>query len=306
MVLATQKGCGITGQGTSLTAVLLACCSAALFGALAVAVRFALRRADDPVVGALVTVGVALVVTAAIGLASSTRESAHASELWPFLLAGAIAPGISQLLFTHAVREAGAARTAVVMGAAPLLSVTIALAVLDEPLRVPLVVGALLIVGGGIALAGERVRPADFRHVGIVFAVGATLMFAVRDNLLRWLASHTDTHALVTAPVTLLAGAGTIAVYLVATRGRAWAAGGGDALRAFLPSGLLFGLSYSALFEAFYRGRVTVVAPLVATESLWGVLFAALLLQRTELVGRRLVLGAALIVAGGVLIGVWR
>ncbi|HEY2940558.1 MAG TPA: hypothetical protein VGJ27_12165, partial [Gaiellaceae bacterium] len=62
----------------------------------------------------------------------------------------------------------------------------------------------------------------------------------------------------------------------------------------------------SALFEAYYRGRVTVVAPLVATESLWGVLFSGLLLRRSELVGRRLVLGAALIVAGGALIGAWR
>jgi uncharacterized membrane protein len=69
---------------------------------------------------------------------------------------------------------------------------------------------------------------------------------------------------------------------------------------------VLFGLSYVALFEAYYRGRVTVVAPLVATESLWGVIFAALLLRRSELVGRRLVAGAALIVAGGALIGAWR
>ncbi len=51
---------------------------------------------------------------------------------------------------------------------------------------------------------------------------------------------------------------------------------------------------------------MTVVSPLVATESLWGVLFAALLLRRSELVGRRLVAGAVLIVAGGVLIGAWR
>jgi uncharacterized membrane protein len=69
---------------------------------------------------------------------------------------------------------------------------------------------------------------------------------------------------------------------------------------------VLFGVSYAALFEAYYHGRVTVVAPLVATESLWGVLFAVLLLRRSELVGRRLVLGAALIVVGGALIGAWR
>jgi drug/metabolite transporter (DMT)-like permease len=287
-------------------AVLLACCSAALFGALAVAVRFGLRSVDDPELGALVTITVALVLTTAIGLVASAGDGFDWGELWPFLVAGAIAPGLSQLLFTRAVREAGAARTAVVMGVAPLVSVAIALAVLDEPFRLALIGGAALIVAGGIALAGERVRPADFRHYGIVLAVGATLLFAVRDNLLRWLAGHTDTHALLTAPVTLLAGAGTVAVYLAVTRGREWTTRSGEAVRAFLPSGVLFGLSYAALFEAFYRGRVTVVAPLVATESLWGVLFAALLLQRTELVGRRLAVGAALIVAGAAVIGASR
>jgi len=46
-----------------VAAVLLACTSAALFGALAVAVRFGLRSVDDPELGAFVTVAVALVLT---------------------------------------------------------------------------------------------------------------------------------------------------------------------------------------------------------------------------------------------------
>jgi uncharacterized membrane protein len=74
----------------------------------------------------------------------------------------------------------------------------------------------------------------------------------------------------------------------------------------WLLPGAFVGLSYVALFEAFYRGTVSVVAPIVATESLFGVAFSALLLQRTERIGPRLVLGAALVVAGGVLIAVFR
>ena len=70
--------------------------------------------------------------------------------------------------------------------------------------------------------------------------------------------------------------------------------------------GSCFGLSYICLFEAYYRGRVTVVSPLVATESLWGVGLSAVLLRRHELVGPRLVAGAVLVVAGGGLIGVFR
>ena len=76
--------------------------------------------------------------------------------------------------------------------------------------------------------------------------------------------------------------------------------------RAFAPAGLLFGLSYICLFEAYYRGLVTVVSPLVATESLWGVGLAAIVLGRSERVTARLVAGAVLVVAGSALIGIYR
>jgi drug/metabolite transporter (DMT)-like permease len=74
-------------------------------------------------------------------------------------------------------------------------------------------------------------------------------------------------------------------------------------LRLLAPAGILFGLSYLCLFEAYFRGRVSIVSPLIATESLWGVAIAALVFPSTERVGRRVVLGAVAIVAGGILIG---
>jgi drug/metabolite transporter (DMT)-like permease len=287
-----------------LTAVGLACASAALFGAMSVAVRFAVRRSDDAQLGSLAMSSVALAVTAVIGLAV-TRQL-DLGDVWPFLIAGAIAPGLSQVFFVRAVRQAGAARTSVLMGTAPLVAVAIALIFLREPVRVPLLVGAALIVAGGLALVRERVRPSDFRRLGVLFALTATVLFAVRDNVLRSFAKDTHVHALVAAPASLLAGLATIALYLLITRRGTWPRGYGRQLRYFLPAGVFFGLSYAALIEAYYRGRVSVVAPLVATESLWGVAFSALLLRRSELVGRWLLVGAALIVAGGALIGVSR
>jgi drug/metabolite transporter (DMT)-like permease len=92
-------------------------------------------------------------------------------------------------------------------------------------------------------------------------------------------------------------------VYTVLARRPARALRGGGP---FVTVGLLFGLSYVCLFEAYGRGRVTVVSPLVATETLWGVGLSVLLLRRTELVGRRLALGALLIVSGSALIGAFR
>ncbi|HEY6835180.1 MAG TPA: DMT family transporter [Gaiellaceae bacterium] len=287
-----------------MTAVALACTSAVLFGAMSVAVRFAVRESGDAELGSLAMSSVAFVLTAAIAVASTRHPDFGA--VWPFLIAGTLAPGLSQVFFVRGVREAGAARTSVLMGTAPLVAVAIALMFLDEPAEAPLLIGAGLIVAGGIALARERVRPADFRRLGVVFALTATVLFAVRDNVLRAIAKGTEVPALVAAPASLLAGLATIALFLAIARPRHWARGYGRQLRLFLPAGVLFALSYAALFEAYYRGGVTVVAPLVATESLWGILFAALFLRRSELVGRWLVVGAVLIVAGGVLIGVSR
>src|SRR5205085_8279478 len=126
-------------------------------------------------------------------LAASEAPSGgvHAAAAWPFLLAGLMQPGIGQLLVTLAIREAGASRASVVLGSAPLASVTIALIFLGEPVRWPLIVGAVLIVAGGVELARDRGRPAHVRRRGYVLAFVATLLFSARDNLTRWLAGST-------------------------------------------------------------------------------------------------------------------
>jgi drug/metabolite transporter (DMT)-like permease len=289
-----------------MAAVVLACLSAALFGALTVAVRFALRQNPDAALGALCVTGVAaLVATVGATVEAPLRGDLDASDLWPFALAGLIAPGVSQLTFTVAVKHAGPSRTSVVLGVAPLVSVTIALALLHEPFRLALAAGALLIVAGGLALLGERIRPETFRTVGIVLAFVSTVCFSTRDNFVRWLAGQTDAAPLAAAASSLLAGAALLSVYVLVRSDRR-PASLAQPLRVFAPSGLFFGLSYLLLFEAYYRGRVTVVAPLVSTESLWGVLLSALFVGRSELIGARLVAGALLIVAGGVLIGATR
>ena len=107
------------------------------------------------------------------------------------------------------------------------------------------------------------------------------------------------------ATATTAAGSVLVVGYLAVTR-RGRLAPALPGVRAFLPAGVANGLSYVALFAAYYHGRVTVVSPLVATEALFGVLFSAAVFGRRELIGRHLVAGALLIVAGGALIGAFR
>jgi len=282
-------------------AVALACLSAFLFGAMSVGLRMGLQRNPDAELATVATVVAGLAVVLVAAAIEAPSRGIHAAAAWPFFLAGILHPGLGMVLVILAVREVGASRSSVAFGAAPLVSVTVALLILGEPLSAALLVGALLIVAGGVELARERTRPEHVRRIGYAFAAGAVVLFAARDNFLRWLSQDTTAPPAVAGAAALVGGLLVIAALLgPRLRGR-------PVLRESLPFlavGALFGLSYVALFEAYYRGRVTVVSPLIATESLWGVALSLLLIRHTELVGRRVVLGALLVVAGGVLIGV--
>jgi drug/metabolite transporter (DMT)-like permease len=285
-----------------VSGVALSLASAVLFGAMSVALGFSVMRSQDVLVGAFATAFSGFCVCAVVALVG--RE--WGGELWPYLLAGLLAPGGAQLLFVLGVRDAGPARASVIAGAAPLVAVTIAILALGEPASAPLLVGAVAIVGGGLALVAERARPEHFRAIGLLYAFGCTALFATRDNVVRHIASDSTVPPQLAAAATILSGTALVFIVLfLARRGRVAVDIRREGPHFILP-GVLWGASYAFLFEAFYRSRVTVVSPLVATESLFAVLLALLLLRRTELVGRHLVLGAALVVAGGALIGAFR
>ncbi len=283
-----------------MTPIVLAAGSAFCFGAMTVCIRIALSTGTPAAVGALFTIAPACLVTL---VAAALHTDLDLASAWVFVLAGLLAPGAAQILFTYAVRDAGASRSSVTVGTAPLFAVAIALVFLDEPLVAGLVAGAALIVTGGILLASDRARPEHFKRIGLVYALLCTLGFATRDSLIRWLGTEaSDVEPGTAALVTMLTATVVTMGFTLATRHRLMLR---DA-RAFVPAGVFYGLSYVLLFEAFYRGRVSVVSPIVATESLWGVTLSWLVLRKSELVGPRLFLGAALVVAGGVLIGIYR
>jgi drug/metabolite transporter (DMT)-like permease len=290
-----------------VVAVVFAALSGALFGALAVAVRHGLRRGADPELGALVVPGVAFALATLISIPSLAHDTIRIADLWPFALAGALAPGASQVLFVIAVRDAGPSRTSILIGTAPLMSVGIALILLGEPLRPLLLLGTTLVVAGGIALVRERARPTNFRLLGAVLAVACAVLFAVRDNIVRWAARDVHPPPLVATDVSLGAATLFMLAYVLIVRRNRIRTGVRPALVAFAPAGVGLALAYDCLLEAFDRGRVSIVAPLNATQSLWAVLLSSLVYGRqAELIGRRLVLAGLLIVSGAAVIGAVR
>lgn len=285
-----------------MTGVLFACLAGLFFGALNVTMRRALGRVGDVDAGSAAIALVAFVLIAAIALLAEVRFDA--GELWPFVLVGAFVPGVSQLLVVYAVRAAGASRAGILFGMAPLFSALFAIVAFGEPLRWALAAGTILVVAGGVVLAWEGTRPTGYRAYGAALAVGVAVAFGLRDNVARAVGENGATEPLAQSTAIML-GAATVLVAnlllkrrpLPRLRAAAWP---------YASSGLVTALAQTTLFEALDRARVTIVAPLAGTGVLWTVVLAAIFLGRSELVGRRLVLVAALVAAGGALVGAAR
>jgi drug/metabolite transporter (DMT)-like permease len=272
------------------------------FGALNITMRRGLARVADVAAGSAVIASLAFLLVAATALAAGTDF--EADELWPFLLLGMFVPGLSQLLVVHAVHAAGASRAGILFGMAPLFSALIAIVAFGEPLRWPLAAGTLLVVAGGVALAWERQRPVGYRAYGATLAVTVAAAFGLRDNVARSMTEDVEADPVAQATAIMLGAS----IVLVANLLRGPSAL--PRLRAasvpFASSAVVTALAQVTLFEALDRARVTVVAPLVGTGVLWTVVFAAIFLGRSELVGRRLVVVALLVVAGSTLVGATR
>jgi drug/metabolite transporter (DMT)-like permease len=284
--------------------VLLAAGAALSFGALAVTIRLALQPPLDAEAASLVTTFLAGACCVVLAIVKEDLSGLDWAGTWPFFVTGLFAPGISQILFTRAVGVIGPSRTAVFVGVSPVLSAAIAVTLLDEPLHVALVLGTLLVVAGGTLLVRERVGPGALLSVGIGMALSAALLFAVRDNLVRWAARGNDVPGFVAASASLMSAAFVIA-FVVLLRPNA-SVRVRQTFGPFVLSGLVYGISYACLYSAFDLGRVTVVAPLVATESLWAVLISIVVLRHSERIGVRLLVAAALVVGGGALISSFR
>jgi drug/metabolite transporter, DME family len=285
-----------------LTGVLIACVSGVFFGALNITMRLAVGRNPDLEAGPAVIATVAFACVAAIAVA--TRSDFGGGDLWPVVLVGACVPGLSQLLVVRAVQAAGASRAGILFGMAPLFSALIAIVAFGEPLQWSLVAGTLLVVAGGVSLAWERERPVDYRAYGAVLALTVAAAFGLRDNVARSVGRDVTADPLAEATAIMLGASLVLLAYALlqpSALPRLRAAFG-----PFFLSGVVTAGAQATLFAALDQGRVTVVAPLVGTGVLWTVVFAALFLGRSELVGRRLVLVALLVVAGSTLVGATR
>src|SRR5262245_55739953 len=168
--------------------------TAGAFLALAAALGFAVARVvlkralphTTPVPGVVVSIiftGSVLLIVAA--LTTPLAEFA-ATGVWPFVIAGLLAPGLGRLLVYVGIDRIGAARSSAVMPIGPFSAILLAVAFLGERPSGSLLIGAAFIVGGTILLSQQEGGRGTWRRRDLIFPLLGTIAFGLRDVISRW------------------------------------------------------------------------------------------------------------------------
>jgi uncharacterized membrane protein len=276
----------------------LSLASAIGFGVAGVLLRRGLQHAS-PLSAAVVSITVTTAFVWCLTLLNGSITRLFTWQIWPFLVAGLVAPGLARLMFFVGIDRIGVARAFSLMATAPLFAVLIAMAALGERPTPLLLAGALAIVVGSMLLARRYQHETRWRRRDMIFPALGALGFAIRDNLSRWgLRDYGDSlAAAAAATVTSLlvmwicAGVSRTALRLPRT-----------SLVFFALSGLCEGSAYLLMWRALSIGDVSVVSPLVNSHSIVAIALAAIFLRDLERVTWRIALAAISIVAGVALV----
>lgn len=275
-------------------APLLAAAAAVGFGVAGVLLRRGLQYAS-PLSAALVSVTVTTGFIWTLTVLTAPLGGLLTWSVWPFLVAGLVAPGLARLFFFVGIDRIGVPRAFSLMAAAPLFAVVLAVVFLGERPGPLLLAGALAIVTGGVLLSRRSHDEAPWRRRDMIYPALGALGFAVRDNLSRWgFREYGDPlTAAAAATVTSLA-----MMWLFAGVQRTSLTMPRVGLVFFACSGLFEGLAYLLMWRALAIGDVSVVSPLVNAHSIVAIALAAIFLRDLERVTWRIAAAAALIVSG--------
>jgi DME family drug/metabolite transporter len=228
------------------------------------------------------------------------------ADLWHpvnavFVVIGVLVPGVARYLIFKGMDRLGAPISSCLTNSGPLFAIAFAILFLGEHPTAANVLGAVSIVGGIIALSWKGATK-TWRTRDLGFPLTAALLFAARDNLVRFavVQIHSPVVGAAIAATTSLLTMGTIYAMLGNKKPLPPSARKGATYFAF--SGFMNFLSYALTYTALSMERVSIISPLVNASSLFVLPLALLLLQDVEKLTPRKVGATALVILGVVLI----
>ena len=275
---------------------LLALVSALAFAVAAVLVKRGLQHAT-PLAGVLLSVHFTAATVWLLAASTQPLSLLVTGRVWPFLVAGLVAPGLARLGLYVGVHRVGASRASALASCAPLFGMTMAVVALGERPGWGLLAGAVAIVAGGVLLSYRHGDDRTWRRRDLVFPLLGAFGFGIRDNLSRW-GFAAFPYPLLAAAAATAASVAVMWAVVFAARGTGLVGATRTGVRLLALSGLAEGIAYLTMWRALMLGTVSLVSPLVNSHSIVTVALAWLFLRDLERVTWRIALAAALVVAG--------
>jgi len=282
------------------SAVLFAFASAFLLGAGVVLAQFGLRTVE-PLSGASISVPSFTLLFILLSPLLLHGEPIVWRGLPIFAAIGLVFPAMLTLLTFASNRALGPVVTSTLGNLAPLFAVSMAVAVLHEPLEAQQLAGLMIAVIGAVVITVTRPRDiGSWRSWALLLPLGGALVRGLAPPIMKlglqvwpsplWacLIGYTMSSIVVLTVQRVRTGSSVVDG---SWPDRLW----------FAATGICNGLSALALFSAVRNGPITLVAPLLAIYPLVTLLLTAVLLRHVQIT-LRIVAGAVLTVAGVALV----
>jgi drug/metabolite transporter, DME family len=217
-----------------------------------------------------------------------------------FVAVGIFVPGVARFLIFRGMERLGATISSCLTNAGPLFAIVIATAFLEEQPTTSNILGAISIVGGIIALSWKGVAK-TWRTRDLGFPLTAALLFAARDNLVRFAVIQ------IPSPVVGAAIAATTSLFTMGAmyfifEKKPLPPSAKVGLSYFAISGFMNFLSYVLIYTALSLERVSIISPLVNASSLFVLPLSMLLLKDVETLTPRKIGATGLVILGVFLI----
>ena len=224
-----------------------------------------------------------------------------------FAVVGLFQPGLTRLLSYKGIDALGVAITDPIRATTPLFSAMMAIIFLGEKLTLPIVVATLMIMAGITVLSWRNGSMKLTASAVFLWYPIAASALAGATQVVRKFGLAAVPHPLVAAAVTATSSfvVSILTLWYVERSQETWKMNR-QCFWWFLAAGLTISVAMVCIYYALDLGKVSVVIPIASTGPFFSLLLAATFLRDVERVTSRIVLSAAMIVGGVVLLTLWK
>jgi uncharacterized membrane protein len=285
------------------------------FFALANAFLFALHnlltkkglRYSNPATAVITSLLINVVFLWGVSLLFVPLSSLTSAAILIFVVVGFFQPGLTRLLTYKGIDALGVAITDPIRATTPLFSAMMAIIFLGETIT-PAIIAATLMIMAGITLLSWR--GGSLKLVGsavyLWYPIAASAL-AGASQVVRKFGLAAVPHPFLAAAVTASSSfvVSILTLWYVEKSRETWKMNR-RCFGWFLAAGVTVSLGMACIYYALDLGKVSVVIPISSTGPFFSLILTALFLRDVERVTLRIVLSAALIIGGVLLLTLWK